>query len=176
MPGVAFRPLLVPGPVGRVRIDVMPTVEHTLHTARVLRVREDACEVRDDERTVPVPFATVFPTPRTERVSPGHLVAIATSHTGEQVVVWRWFDAVVLGQDDDGSVRLWEPAHGEVVARPRPSYRSVPPGSRAFASAGLPGADWWVAAHADDVELGDVDKLYTDNDLWPTVFAQVASG
>jgi hypothetical protein len=25
--------------------------------------------------------------------------------------------AVVVGTEDDGSVRLWEPAHGEVIAR-----------------------------------------------------------
>ena len=91
--------------------------------------------------------------------------------------MWRWFDTVVLGTEDDGSVRLWEPAHGEVVARARASYGKQEPGSRAFASAGLPGAEWWVADGADgdpqapDVELQDVEALYTDNGLWPAVFA-----
>jgi len=89
--------------------------------------------------------------------------------------VWRWFDAVVLGPEADGSVRLWEPAHGEVVARARPSYKNQLPGSRAFASAGLPGAEWWVADSTDhglvaDVELDDVDSLYTENGLWSSVF------
>ena len=43
-------------------------------------------------------------------------------------------------------------------------------------AAGLPGADWWVAESAAggpqgaDVELADVDALYTQNDLWPAVF------
>ncbi len=44
-----------------------------------------------------VRFATLFPSPRVERVSPGHLVAVATAPTGSEAVVWRWYDAVVLG-------------------------------------------------------------------------------
>ncbi len=117
----------------------------------------------------------MFPSPRVERVRPGHLVAIATG-PGTDVVVWRWYDAVVLGTEDDGSVRLWEPAHGEVIARARASYQKQDPGSRAYASAGLPGADWWVAdsasgaPHSANVELDDVDVLYTENDLWSAVF------
>ena len=90
----------------------------------------------------------MFPSPRVERVSPGHLVAIATGPDGTGVVVWRWYDAVVLGTEDDGSARLWEPAHGEVIAQPRASYGTQDPGSRAYASAGLPGAEWWVACSA----------------------------
>ncbi len=118
----------------------------------------------------------MFPSPRVERVSPGHLVAVATGPDGAEAVVWRWFDAVVLGTDDDGSVRLWEPAHGEVVAQPRPSYARQEPGTRAYASAGLAGAEWWVADRADgspelaDVELAEVDDLYAENDLWSAVF------
>ena len=113
-----------------------------LRTARVLRVEEHRCEVRTERRTSQVDFAPVFPTPRVERVSPGHLVAIATGPGGAEAVVWRWYDAVVLGRESDGSVRLWEPAHGEVLALPRPTYEDHEPGSRAFASAGLPGAEW----------------------------------
>jgi hypothetical protein len=113
----------------------------------------------------------MIPAPRVERVSPGHLVAVTTGPDGADVVVWRWYDAVVLGTEHDGSVRLWEPAHGEVTARARASYRTQVPGSRAYASAGLPGADWWVAdsagdPHTPDVELDDVDRLYTENALW----------
>lgn len=111
----------------------------------------------------------MFPTPRVERVSPGHLVAVAALPDSRGVVVWRWFDAVVLGTEDDGAVRLWEPAHGEVSAQPRASYVDQEPGSRAYASAGLPGAEWWVAGSAD-VELDDVEALYTRNDLWSAVF------
>jgi hypothetical protein len=117
----------------------------------------------------------MFPSPRAERVSAGHLVAVATRPGGTAVVVWRWYDAVVLGTDDDGSVRLWEPAHGEVIAQPRAWYEWQEPGSRAFASAGLPGAEWWVADSADGaphtarVELDDVDALYTESDLWSAV-------
>lgn len=118
----------------------------------------------------------MFPSPRVERVSPGHLVAVATGPNGTDAVVWRWYDAVVLGTDDDGSVRLWEPAHGEIIAQARPSYERQDPGSRAYASAGLPGAAWWVAAsasgasHSAGVELDDVDALFAENDLWPAVF------
>jgi hypothetical protein len=148
---------------------------HRLRTARVLRVAEHACEIwRDDEVSL-ARFAPSVPSPRTERVSPGHLVALVAGPDGTDVVVWRWYDAVVLGTEDDGSVRLWEPAHGEVLAQARASYQKQVPGSRAYASAGLPGAEWWVADSADgphtpDVELDDVDALYTENNLWSSVF------
>ena len=147
-----------------------------LRTARVLGVEEHACEIWSDGELGSAGFAPMFPSPRLERVSPGHLVAVATAPTGTDVVVWRWYDAVVLGHRGDGAVRLWEPAHGEVIARPRASYVTQEPGSRAYASAGLPGAEWWVAGpvgetpHGADVELHEVDALYTDNDLWPAAF------
>lgn len=159
-------------PSPRSRSAVVPS----LRRARVLRVAEDACEVWSEGQVGSVRFAPMFPSPRVERVSPGHLVAIATSPTGDDVVVWRWYDTVVLAHPDTGSVQLWEPAHGEVVARARESYRSVAPGERAYASAGLPGADWWVACGVTgppdgaDVELDAVHALYADNDLWPSVF------
>jgi hypothetical protein len=118
----------------------------------------------------------MFPSPRAERVSPGHLVALATGPDGTDVVVWRWYDTVVQGTEGDGSVRLWEPAHGEVIAQARASYQNQDPGSRAYASAGLPGAEWWGGGRAGgapqgaDVELADVDALYTENDLWSAAF------
>ena len=149
---------------------------HLLRTARVIHVGEHACEVWSHGEISPAGFAPMFPSPRVERVRPGHLVAIATGPDGTGLVVWRWYDAVVLGTEDDGSVRLWEPAHGEVTARPRAWYQEQDPGSRAYASAGLPGAEWWVAdsacgnPHSASVELADVDVLYTDNSLWPAVF------
>ena len=152
--------------------DAAPTTPR-LRTARVTRVEEHRCDVWSEDGTGSVGFAPMFPTPRVERVSPGHLVAIATGPDGTEVVVWRWFDAVVLGAGSDGSVRLWEPAHGEVVAQPRASYRPQEPGSRVWASAGLPGAEWWVADGAPggtEVELDEVRALYTDNDLWASVF------
>jgi hypothetical protein len=104
-------------------------------------------------------------------------VAVATGPTGREAVVWRWYDAVVLGLEDDGSVRLWEPAHGEVIAQRRASFNHHYLGARAYASSGLPGANWWVAGGTNvdprnaDVELDDIDALYTENNLWPTVFA-----
>jgi len=147
-----------------------------LRTSRVLRVYEHACEVWSDGDVSSVGFAPMFPSPRVERVSPGHLVTVATGPNDTDVVVWRWYDAVVLGREGDGSVRLWEPAHGEVIAQARASYEKQDPGSRAYASAGLPGAEWWVAGsangapHTADVELDDVEALYTENGLWSTVF------
>lgn len=147
-----------------------------LETARVIRVNEHACDVWSHGGVRSLGFAPMFPSPRVERVSPGHLVAFATGPNGTDVVVWRWYDAVVLGTESDGSVRLWEPAHGEITAQARASYENQDPGSRAYASAGLPGAEWWVADGAGgdpqsaDVELAEVDALYTENDLWSVVF------
>jgi hypothetical protein len=46
------------------------------------------------------------------------------------------------------------------------------PGTRAYLSAGLPGADWWVAgalaarAEDADVELDEVGRFYDERDLW----------
>ncbi|HEU5269944.1 MAG TPA: hypothetical protein VFU36_08465, partial [Jatrophihabitans sp.] len=120
-------------------------------------------------------YATRFPSPRTERVAPGQLVAIATAPDGTEAVVWRWYDAVILCREQDGSVRVWEPAHGEVLARPRRASRPGQPGTRAYLSAGLPGADWWIAGSATataedaDVELDEVERLYTRHDLWATL-------
>ena len=141
-----------------------------------MRVHEQVCELWDDGEVSSVGFAPMFPSPRMERVSPGHLVAVATGRDGTDVVVWRWYDAVVLGHQSDGSVRLWEPAHGEVIAQARASYQKQDPGTRAYASAGLPGAEWWVAgsvggaSHAADVELDEVDRLFTENGLWSGAF------
>jgi hypothetical protein len=91
-------------------------------------------------------------------------------------VVWRWYDAVVLGPEPAGLVRLWEPAHGEVVAQPRESHQPQEPGSRAYLSAGLPAAEWWVAgpvvarAEEADVDLSEVERMYTENGLWTATF------
>ena len=156
----------------------------------MLRVQEHTCEVAGADGVRVVRFAPMFPSPRLERVFPGHLVAVAATPQGRETGVWRWYDAVVLGDEGQGGVRLWEPGHGEVVARARPSYEQQPAGSRAYASAGLPNADfpdadfpdadypdagWWVADNAARgltavVELDDVDALYTQNGLWASVF------
>jgi hypothetical protein len=136
----------------------------------VLRVTEEACEIRDGGTTRSVGYARMFPTPHVERVAPGNLVAVAPAADGTDVVVWRWYDAVVLGECE-GEVLLWEPFHGEVTARPRPAYDAPPIGSRAWLSAGLPGADWWVggrvcAEPAVAVDLDEVVGLYNEHDLW----------
>lgn len=135
----------------------------------VLAVQEDACQVLRAGQISTVGYVSAFPSPRIQRVSPGHLVAVAAA---ADAVVWRWYDAVVLGQEN-GLVRLWEPAHGDVTAQPRTAGQRYPPGSRAYLSAGLPGADWWVAgavvtsAEDADVELDEVALFCTEHQLWP---------
>lgn len=138
----------------------------------VLHVQEDACQILRAGELSSARYVSAFPSPRTQRVSPGHLVAVTSAADGAEVVVWRWYDAVVLG-DEAGLVRLWEPAHGEVAARPRRAEQQRQPGTRAYLSSGLPGADWWVAgvAAADaedaDVELDEVERFCTEHGLWP---------
>lgn len=142
-----------------------------LHRGIVLRSGEEACEVLLRGRPVWARYAGAFPSPRVERVSPGHLVALATAAGDTSVVVFRWYDAVVLGAAGE-QVRMWEPAHGEVLATPRHSRQPWRPGTRAYLSAGLPGADWWVtgpattAAEQADVELAEVEGFCTEHELW----------
>ena len=105
-------------------------------------------------------------------MSPGHLVAVAGSADGAEAVVWRWYDAVVLGEET-GLVRLSDPRIGEVAAHPRRAGLHRQPGTRAYLSAGLPGADWWAAGAAvamaqdADVELDEVGRFCTEHGLWP---------
>ena len=145
-----------------------------LRSASVVRVHEEFCEIVSGDRLARARYATHFPTPRTERLSPGNLVAVGVAPDGADVVVWRWYDAVVLGVAND-LIQMWEPAHGEVLAKPRRPHWRPRPVTRAYLSAGLPGADWWVAgattseAETAEVELGEVERLYTENDLWGTV-------
>ena len=47
-----------------------------LRAGTVLRVQEEVCEILGDGQVRSVRYATMFPAPRTERVSPGHLVAV----------------------------------------------------------------------------------------------------
>jgi len=145
-----------------------------LHCGIVLHVEQDACQILRAGQLACVGYAKPFPSPRTERVSPGHLVAVAAAADGSEAVVWRWYDAVVIG-DESGLVRLWEPAHGEVVATPRRAGQHRQPGTRAYLSAGLPGADWWVAGRAvaraedADVELDEVQRLWAERAPGPGI-------
>ena len=146
-----------------------------LHCGIVLHSEEDVCQVVARGQVVSVRYASQFPAPRRERVLPGHLVAIAEPSGGVPVVIWRWYDAVVLGSDAS-SVWLWEPAHGDVAAQRRRPQQDYHPGTRAYLSAGLPGAKWWVAGRAvdrpedADVELDEVERLYTEHDMWSSAF------
>lgn len=153
------------------------THDHTpraIRCAVALRVREDECDVLRDGRVHTVRFAPMFPSPRTERMQPGNLVAMTRDSDGTERVLWRWYDAVVLDEAPEG-VRLWEPAHGEVLAQARSTYLPGRPGTRAFLSAGFPGADWWVAGPATaealdaDVELAEVVEFFTQNGLWDSI-------
>ena len=117
-------------------MDLASAAAPNLRSAVVLRVAETWCQVRIGEDLQRARFAPQFPSPRTERVSPGHLVAIAQAPDHGEVVLWRWYDTVVIEHHDDGTVLLWEPAHGEVVAAARPHCPRLLPGGRAFASAG----------------------------------------
>lgn len=141
-----------------------------LDSAVVVRVEEDRCDVAVNGLVSPARYAPPFPSPRLERVSPGHRVAVTTAPDGRRVALWRWYDAVVIGVEG-ARVRLWEPAHGEVLATPRDAGVGYPPGARAYLSAGLPGAEWWVAGPVDGsggalVELDQVHRLYTRHHLW----------
>ena len=141
-----------------------------LRPALVLGSSEDVCSVFAANEQVVVQYAPFFPHPRAERVFAGHLVATMAAADGAGLVVWRWLDAVVL-EHVAGQVRLWEPGHGEVLAQARDPRRSCQPGSRAYLSAGLEGADWWVAGAAvpraedADVEFGEVERFLTMHGL-----------
>ena len=84
---------------------------------------------------------------------------------------WPWITTEAV-RSVDGAIRLWEPAHGTVLAQPREPMHIYRPGSRAYLSSGLPGADWWVAgpavdsAEEADVELDEVQRFFTEAGLW----------
>jgi hypothetical protein len=145
-----------------------------LRPAIVLSTTEDACTVFAAGQRAVMPYADPFPKPRAKRVAPGHLVAVATVADVAAVVVWRWFDAVVL-ERAGRSVSLWEPGHGVVLAEPRDLQRTYRPGSRAYLSAGLPGAPWWVTgpvvdrAEDADVDLDEVEQFLTGLGLWASL-------
>jgi hypothetical protein len=141
-----------------------------LDSAVVVRVEESRCHLAVEGVVVAADYSPQFPSPRLERVSPGHRVAVATTSDGRRVALWRWYDAVVIETEGE-LVRLWEPAHGEVLASARNPSVHLVPGTRAYLSAGLPGAEWWVAGPVDgsqpaSVELDEVQRLYTRHDLW----------
>jgi hypothetical protein len=129
-----------------------------LRPALVLGTTEAACSVFAEGQQSIVPYAPFFPEGRGERVSPGHLVAVSDAlDKSSPVVVWRWIDAVVVDVAG-GMLTLWEPLHGDVRAQPRDPRRTYPLGARAYVSAGLPGAEWWVAGPVVDcAEDAEVD-------------------
>jgi hypothetical protein len=144
----------------------------TTRAAVVLRPGEDRCEVLLASGTALVEYAAPF-RPRAKSLTPGHLVAVTTTPDAAAFIIWRWFDAVVLEQSAE-QVRLWEPAHGEVMGHPRNAQYRYPLGTRAYLSAGLPGAEWWVEGPVGsledaDVQLDPVHEFYTEHDLWSSL-------
>lgn len=146
--------------------------EHSSRIARagvVLRPGEGRCEVYFGSETAFVEYGVPF-SPRAQSLTPGHLVAVTETPDARSLILWRWYDAVVLEQSAT-QVRLWEPAHGEVVAQSRSPQDSYSVGTRAYASAGLRGADWWVegpVAAVEDVNVAtdEVLAFYAEHDLW----------
>jgi hypothetical protein len=144
----------------------------TTRAAVVLRPGEDRCEVLLPSGTALVEYAAPF-RPRAKSLTPGHLVAVTSTPGAAAFIIWRWFDAVVLEQSAE-LVRLWEPAHGEVLAHPRNAQNRYPLGTRAYLSAGLPGAEWWVEGPVGsledaDVQLDPVLEFYVEHDLWSSL-------
>lgn len=141
----------------------------TARAGVVLRPGDVECEVSFGSQTAAVRYSGPFG-PRAQSLTPGHLVAMTVAPDADALILWRWYDAVVLEQSAQ-DVRLWEPGHGEVLAQQRDPLSRYPVGTRAYASAGLPGAQWWVegpvAAVEDvDVDLDEVLAFYTAHDLW----------
>ena len=155
-----------------------PAMDEPEHRSRdvkvgvVLRPGETRCEVSfGAAETSSVEYSSPF-RPRAESLTPGHLVAVTTAGpNAASLIIWRWFDAVVVEQAAADEVRLWEPNHGEVLARPRDPLTRYPVGTRAYASAGLPGADWWVeglvrSVEEADVAIDPVREFYESHGLW----------
>lgn len=150
----------------------MNKLRHQPRTARaavVLRAGEGGCEVSFGTETALVQYGVPF-SPRAKTLTPGHLVAVTDTPDAGSLILWRWYDTVVLEQSAD-QVRLWEPGHGEVLAQSRDPQHVYPVGTRAYASAGLRGADRWVegpvaAVEEVDVAMDEVVAFYAEHDLW----------
>jgi hypothetical protein len=148
------------------------TPDPALRKARaavVLRPEEHSCEVDFGGTTAFVQYGVPF-SPRAKTLAPGHLVAVTETPDAGSLILWRWYDAVVLEQSAD-QVRLWEPGHGEVLAQSRTLEGVYPVGTRAYASAGLRGADWWVEGPVAAVEdatvaMDEVLAFYAEHGLW----------
>lgn len=141
----------------------------TARVAVVLRPEERCCEVDFGSKTALVGYGVPF-SPRAKTLTPGHLVAVIETPEEGAIILWRWYDAVVLEQSAN-ELRLWEPAHGEVLAQPRDPEVPYPVGTRAYASAGLRGAEWWVegpvsAVQDASVAIDEVFAFYDQHDLW----------
>lgn len=143
-------------------------LSESLTSGVVLLPGPDDCEVLHAGRVLRAGYGRAF-VPRASSLSPGHLVALQPRQDGT-LVLWRWFDAVVIDVEGE-QARVWEPLHGEVVARLRQPGTLPPVGGRAWVSAGLPGAEWWLESATGtpptaEVELGDVACFYDKHGLW----------
>jgi hypothetical protein len=80
------------------------TVPGSLRLAVVVSADEEACTIVEHNQRTTVPYAPFSPD-RAPGGGPGHLVALAATPSGGEVVVWRWFDAAVV-EEVGGRVRL----------------------------------------------------------------------
>ncbi len=115
-----------------------------LRLAIVLRVHEGTCDIASDDGPVTVRYVAQFPSPRTEPVSLGHLVIVAEAPDGTAVVVWRRYDAVALGEQND-PIKMWGTRPRRGVGPAKIHLHCTGAGHARPPVAGLPGADWWVA-------------------------------
>jgi len=148
--------------------------DRALHGATVLDAMADECLVYGNGREYVARYAAPFGS-KSGTVAPGHLVAIHVTQSESSLVLWRWYDALVIRDGPDGTVEMWEPAHGTVTAVRRQVGTELRPGGRAYLSAGLAGAPWWVndmvtsSPEDANVEFGEVVAFYDEHELWSQV-------
>ena len=142
-----------------------------LHVAIVLSAAEDECTVYAGDATRVVSYAEPFPRPREGRVAPGNLVAIA-GVAGAELIVWRWFDAVVVDQAGQ-VVTLWEPNHGDGRgSAERSAVTSTDPVAAPMRRPACPArTGGWPAPRSTvrrrpAVDLHEVSDFFTSHGLW----------
>lgn len=107
-----------------------------------------------------------------------YIVAIADDVDGTALIISRWFGAVVTDVGD-GQGALWNRFTGRSWLGPAIPTVRFPVGSRAYASSGLSGAEWWVAGYAAvragdaDVDADQVVEFFTAHGLWARPSTQV---
>jgi hypothetical protein len=84
--------------------------------AVVLRPKEQHCEVSFGVETAVVGYGIPF-SPRARTLTPGHRVAVTDGPDAALLIIWRWYDAVVLEQGcRTGPALGTEPRRGACTA------------------------------------------------------------